>query len=87
MFLQVASYNSNEKPDQLAVLGWLVPPRLEPATPSTEKQADGFSPLLLSVLRLWSCQWNWVVADATEAPRLVPDGTSQARNPMKIHKI
>ena len=26
--------------------------RLEPVTPSTEKQAGGFSPLLLSVLRL-----------------------------------
>ena len=34
-----------------------------PATPRTEKQAGGFSPLLLSVLG--SCQWNWVVADAT----------------------
>ena len=55
---------------------------LEPASPSTEKQADGFSHLLHSVLRIGSCQWNWVVADATAAPRLVPDGTSQAPNPM-----
>ena len=28
---------------------------------STEKQAGGFSPLLLSVLRLGSCQWNWLM--------------------------
>ena len=31
--------------------------------PPTKKQADGFSHLL----RLGSCQWNWVVADATAA--------------------
>ena len=44
---------------------------LEPTTPNTEKQADGFSHLLHSVLRLGSCQWNRVVADATAAPRLM----------------
>ena len=26
-----------------------------------------FSHMLLSVIRLWSCKWNWVVAGATEA--------------------
>ena len=39
----------------------------EPANPSTEKQADGLSHLLHSVLSLGSCQWNWVVAGATAA--------------------
>ena len=43
------------------------PAGLEPDTPSTEKQAGGFPPLLLSVLRLGSCQWNWVVAGTTAA--------------------
>ena len=47
----------------------------EPATHRTEKQTNGFSPLLLSVLRLGSCQWNWVVACATGA-LLVPFRTS-----------
>ena len=34
---------------------------LEPATPSTEKLADGVLPLLPSVLRLGSCQWGTVL--------------------------
>ena len=42
-------------------------PRLKLATPRTGKQAGGFSPLLLSFLRLGSCQWKWVVADAAAA--------------------
>ena len=50
-----------------AWLGYLVRPGLEPATPSAEKQADVFSHLLHSVLRLGSCQWNWVEACATAA--------------------
>ena len=66
----------------LAKLGQLVRPGLDPATPTSGKQADGFSHLLHSVLRLGSCQWNWVVAGATAAPWMVPDGTSQAPNPM-----
>ena len=49
------------------VLGYPVRPGFEPASPSTEKQADGLSYLLHSVLRLGSCQWNWVVAGATAA--------------------
>ena len=67
---------------QSARLGSLVRPGLEPATPNTELRADGFSHLPHSVLRLGSCQWNWVVAGATAAPWLVPNGTSQAPNPM-----
>ena len=89
IFLQVAqaSYNNNEKPDQSAVLGsWSHRgSNLLPLAQRSKQMV--FSPLLLSVLRLGSCQWNWVVADATAAPRLVPDGTSQAPNPMKIHQI
>ena len=47
---------------------WVTGPvGLEPATPSKEKQAGGFSPLLLSMLILGSCRRNWVVADATVA--------------------
>ena len=43
------------------------------ATPSTEKQENVFSYLLLSVLRLGPCQWNCVVDDAAAAALLVLD--------------
>ena len=51
-----------------ARLGQLVCQGLEPATPSTEKQVDSFSHLQHSVLRLGSCQWNWVVAEMLPQP-------------------
>ena len=37
--------------------------------------------MLHSVLKLGSCNWNWVVADATWAPWLVPESTSQVPTP------
>ena len=48
------------------MLGCLVPSRLEAGTPSTKEQVDVFSHLL-SVLRIASYHWNWVVAGATVA--------------------
>ena len=46
----------------------LVRPGLKPTTSGTEKQADSFSCLLLlSMVRLGSCQWYWVVTDAATA--------------------
>ena len=85
------SVGSSSKPD-LAFRGFRTKPqswriRIDFATPSTEKQADGFSHLLHSVLRLGSSQWNLVVAGDTAAPWLVPDGTSQAPNLMYTHQI
>ena len=48
-------------------LGQLVRPGLKPATPSTEKRADVFFCLQLYVLRLESCQLNWMVAGSPTA--------------------
>ena len=59
----------------LASVGVTGPEGARTCYPSTEKQAGGFSPMLLCVLRLGSCQWNWVVAGATAAfdwPLMVP---------------
>ena len=53
--------------EAVSKVGVAGPTGVEPATPSTENKGDGFSHLLDSVLRLESCQWNWVVAAATMA--------------------
>ena len=55
--------------------------------PEHREASRCFTGLLLSVLKLGYCQWNWLVANATVAFDLSLMEPVRPTDPMKIHKI